>query len=81
MEDIAQRLVDLGYRRTRPEPECWRITQIGAPAPGAVSAREPAASRILARWRNRLSERKGPSPYQVCLALHIAAAGRHTALD
>ena len=83
MHDIAHRLVEIGYRRSRPEPECWLVTRIGAPPPAAPRppAGDPARSRILARWRSRLAERKGPSPYHICLALHIAAAGRPTALD
>ena len=82
MEDIAHRLTELGYRRTRPEPECWRVTQIGAPAPATLTKppREPAESRALARWRRLLSDRREAAPYQICLAMHIAAAGRQSAL-
>jgi hypothetical protein len=80
MEDIAGRLADLGYRRARAEPECWQVTRIGSPVPSAPGA-DPVLSRLLAGWRRRLGARVPPSPYQVCLAFHIAAAGRITALD
>ena len=70
MKDFDRRLDSFGYR---PEPECWEVRQIGEPQP---RRRNPALSRAVGFWFNRLRDRKRPTPYQICLAMHIAAAGR-----
>jgi hypothetical protein len=70
MSDFARRLDTIGYR---PEPEYWQVRQVGEPE---VRRPKPAMSRAVAYWFNRLGDRKRPTPYQICLAMHIAEAGR-----
>jgi len=82
MEDLQSRLARIGYRRERNEPECWQVARSGAPSGASpTSAREPSRSRALLAWLDRLRDRHRPAPYQICLAMHIAAAerrlGRH----
>lgn len=68
MEDLESCLAGLGFRRARSETECWRVTQIDAsdPAPRRRSAsrrRDPARSRVLRFWLDRLSELDRPAPF------------------
>ncbi|HZT88928.1 MAG TPA: hypothetical protein VFA12_13230 [Stellaceae bacterium] len=60
------------------QPEYWRVARIGEPPAPAAERR---FSRTLLSWLKRLRD-PGPSPYQVCLAMHMAAAedgvGRRT---
>jgi hypothetical protein len=70
MKDVLRRLDPVAYR---PEPECWEVRQVGEPSP---MRRTPALSRAVGYWFNRLRDRKRPTPYQICLAMHIAEAGR-----
>jgi hypothetical protein len=72
MTDYARRLDIGGYR---PEPEYWQVRQVGEPEP-EPQYRAPAMSRAVGYWFNRLRDRKRPTPYQICLAMHIAEAGR-----
>jgi hypothetical protein len=77
MEELSRRLGILGYRRSRREPDCWRVTRVSAPAEDSAANRlNPASSRALRAWASRLRDRRRPSPYQICLAMHIAAATR-----
>ena len=80
MQDIARRLSDIGFRRPRPEPECWHVARVGTPA-AVPPAGDPALSRALVGWHARLGDRRGPSPYQIWPATRILAAGRPIALD
>lgn len=76
--DDAGHLEEFGSRHTRTEPGCWEVKQIG-PAKGdrnAAIRRNPGASPAVLTWFNRLRDRKRPTPYQICLAMHIAAASR-----
>ena len=70
MKDFVRRLDAFGYR---PEPEHWEVRQVGEPSP---RRRNPALGRAVGYWLNRLGERKRPTSYQICLAMHIAAASR-----
>jgi hypothetical protein len=76
MEELSRGLGRLGYRPARAEIDCWRVTQVSPPSEDGSSRRNPAASRALLAWLNRLRDRKRPTPYQICLAMHIAAASR-----
>ena len=75
MED-AGRLGDLGLSRTRTDPSCWEVKQIGPAKRNAAVHRNSATSPAVLTWFNRLRDRKRPTPYQICLAMHIAAASR-----
>jgi len=81
------------HRAMRGEADCWRVTRVTAagakpvgspgvtlgPAPKRATPplSQPAARRPLRSWFDRLWARPRPAPYQVCLAMHIAAAERH----
>ena len=54
-------------RDYRPEPECWEVKQVGEPKP---ETRNPAIGLRL----NGLRDRRHPSAYQICLAMHIIEA-------
>lgn len=77
MNDVEDRLAAIGFRRLRHEPECWRVTRIGTPAPSAPSRprREPANSRALPRWLDRLTDRQRPSPYRISPVTQAARNG------
>jgi hypothetical protein len=76
--DDARRFDGYGFRRTRTDPGCWEVKQIGPAATDGNAAirRNPAANPAVLTWFNRLRDRKRPTPYQICLAMHIAAASR-----
>lgn len=67
MKDVADRLAAIGFRRPRRAPDCWRVIRIDLPAPAAASRvkREPAQSRTLPRWLDRLADCRRPSPYRI----------------
>lgn len=67
MEDLENCLVHMGYGRARREAECWRVAQIGAPVPhgrAVARLRDPARSRVLRLWLDRLSEIERATPYR-----------------
>jgi hypothetical protein len=70
MEDLDNRLVGLGYRQVRREPDCWRVTQIGVSAATCgregSRRRDPASSRALRLWLDRLVDLERPTPYRIC---------------
>ena len=70
MTDFARRLDSVDYR---PDPEIWHVRQIGEPK---TQRHNPALGKAVSYWLNRLQDRKRPTPYQICLAMHIAEAGR-----
>jgi hypothetical protein len=74
MDDFTKHLARLGYCRSRAAAECWRISQAGVPA--AAACRDPAPSRDLLLWFNRLRNRRGRSPYRISPATLVAAVGR-----
>ena len=51
------------------------MRQVGEPET-EPQYRAPAMSRAVGYWFNRLRDRERPTPYQICLAMHIAEAGR-----
>jgi hypothetical protein len=49
----------------------WRTVRLAQPAvaePLRQAAAEPACSRTLLRWRDRLRRRSSPSPYRISRA-------------
>jgi hypothetical protein len=70
MKDFMRGLNRAEYR---PEPEYWQVRQVGEPK---AQDRSPTMSAAVGYWFNRLRDRKRPTPYQICLAMHIAEAGR-----
>jgi hypothetical protein len=70
MKGFVRRLEAVSYR---PEPECWQVRQVGEPP---ADRRDKALRPVVGFWFNRLREHKRPTPYQICLAMHIAEAGR-----
>jgi hypothetical protein len=67
MKELENCLTAIGFRRRRHEPECWRVMRIGVPVPSPAvhHRRDPANSRALPRWLDRLAERGRPSPYRI----------------
>ena len=75
--DDARRLGSLGVHSTLTDPEYWQVKQIGpAETDRSAAVRRNPASPAVLTWFNRLRDRKRPTPYQICLAMHIAAASR-----
>ena len=68
MEDLGNRLAGIGYRRVGREPECWRVTQIGLATRSPARPGDPARSRSLRFWLDRLVDRERPTHYRVCRA-------------
>jgi hypothetical protein len=68
MEDLENRLAGMGYRRVGREPECWRVAQIGPASCSPARPGDPARSRSLRFWRDRLVDRERPTRYRVCPA-------------
>ena len=50
------------------EPECWRVAQIGSAARSPARPGDPARSRSLRFWLDRLVDRERPTHYRVCRA-------------
>lgn len=76
MEDVEERLTTIGYRSSRPAPECWRVARIGAPALFSSPRRsDPAKRGNLACWLDRLADRNGASTYRIRPSLDIIATG------
>lgn len=66
MKDAADRLAAIGFRRLRRAPDCWRVIQTDTPVPAVSRAwREPAHSRALSRWLDRLADCPRSSPYRI----------------
>jgi hypothetical protein len=65
MEDLENRLAGIGYRRVGREPECWRVAQIGSISRAPARPRDPAHSRSLRFWLDRLVDREPPTHYRV----------------
>jgi hypothetical protein len=82
MDDLQTLLARIGFRPTRSEPESWQVRRVEPPLAMRARSGEPAPSPVLMSWLKRLRDRRRPLPYQISLALHIAAAedhlGRHT---
>jgi hypothetical protein len=67
MTIAEQHLAQIGFGRDRAEPACWRVARI-VPAVRARTAADPvdpAWSRELLRWRDRLAGDPRPSPYRI----------------
>jgi hypothetical protein len=70
MEDLEGRLARIGYRPVRREAECWRVAQLGAPAPirrvcSESRSRDPAHSHALRLWLDRLGDVERPMLYRI----------------
>jgi len=70
MEDLEDRLAEIGYRRTGLEPQRWRVSQIDAatapPRAGSVcQSEDPVSSPVLRFWLDRLVDRQRPTPYRI----------------
>jgi hypothetical protein len=86
MKDPKNSLTTFGFCPVRREAECWRVARISAPIPSvpARSRREPANSRALPRWLDRLADCDRPSPYRITpvtpITTSILGVGRRRAL-
>lgn len=70
MKDLRDSLAAIGFRHPRRAPECWRISRIDTPLPVVSRGRrDPARSRTLRRWRDRLADHFDdsgqPLPYRI----------------
>jgi hypothetical protein len=78
MDNMRAVLAGVGYGARRHEPECWQVRRLGGPAPRQrPRLNDPARSRALRFWLDRLRDRRRPSPYQICPAMPIAATEDH----
>ena len=73
MHGTREQLARIGFATTREEPVCWRAARLELPVGMAGLAPfgpEPARSRALRRWRDRLRRdaRRRPSPYLILRA-------------
>src|SRR5260370_38447451 len=65
MEDLENRLAGIGYRGVGRVPECWRVAQIGSASRSPARPRDPAHSRSLRFWLDRLGRPAPPTPYRI----------------
>jgi hypothetical protein len=68
LETPETQLARIGFGDRRDDPSCWQVVRLGRQysAPRAQPYRlEPASSRALARWCDRLARDPDPSPYRI----------------